>query len=195
MPELTNDLLRTLTMDALAEFLPACVWIDDCAAVVTRVKDAALVEVFLAGHITAFNARLLYVQPMTDPVRSRAVLCEAAALLTTWHHSVADQNEELERDHAAKLIGIRNHAVRLHQDGTICRGGLDRFLSQFELRPYCNRARISYTLCGHYDVADTDDIEAGADARSFLRPDLSGIGHVEDASHRFELEFTVTDLG
>lgn len=194
MPELTNELLRTATMNELAEYLPATVCIDDCAAIVARVKEGELVEIFFAGQITAVSARLLYIQPLTDPVRSREVLCEAAARLTTWRQSVLDQTDELARGHAAKLTGIRNHAVRLHEGGEICRGGLDRFLARFDLRRYCDRARVSYSICGHYDLENTDAMEATITAREHLGPDLTELG-LTALDPRHEVAITVTDLG
>lgn len=196
MNELTTELIRSSTPQDLAALLPATVWINETPAVLLRpLADIELIELYVDGRITALSPDVLNVRPLTEPDRSCELLCQAAALLATWRQSVVDQSGELTTGHAAKLTGIRNHAVGLHQDGDICRLGLDRFLAQFDLRPYCNRARVSYTICGRYDVDQTNDYDASIEARRFLHPDLGGIGHIEDQSTRFELAFTVTDLG
>ena len=194
MSDLTTEKLRTLAPHELAALLPATVWIDGCAAVVIRTIDAGMVEVYLADRLTAFGTQVLYVEPLFDAARSQEVLGEAAALLAACRQSAIDTNAELIQAHAAKLDEIRDYAIGRHEDGDICRDGLDSFLSAFGFLPYLTRVRISYTITGHYDVQNTSESAASEDAEKYLRPDLTGLDDVDDYSTSFDLMFDATEV-
>jgi hypothetical protein len=70
--------------------------------------------------------------------------------------------------------------VEHHQDGDICRSGLNDFLEHFGLPVYQPRVQVHYTLSGSYEV-DTDDPDAASrDAHGYLRPDLGQLDNVID---------------
>ena len=194
MTELTNGLLRSATPQELAAILPAPVWIDGCAAVVVRMLDTVLVEVYLADHVTSYSTQLLYVEPLTDPVRSREVLGEAMTFMALWRQAAIDKTAELTQAHADRLDAIRTYAIERHEDGDICRDGLNRFLLHFDLAPYRTRVQVSYTITGSYEVEDSSETEAGDDAEKYLRPDLTDLDRVDDYSTSFDLSYVASEV-
>lgn len=75
-----------------------------------------------------------------------------------------------------------------HQDGTICRPGLNEFLEAFGLPLFQPRVRVRYTLSGSYDVEGSDDDAARRDARGYLKPDLGELDNVIDDSDSYMVE-------
>jgi len=194
MSELTTEKLRALAPQELAALLPAPVWIDGCAAVVIRMLDTVLVEVYLADHVTAYSTQVLHVEPLSDPVRSREVMGEAMSFMSWWRQAALDKNAELAQAHASKLEQIRAYAIGRHEDGEICRDGLDCFLDAFGFTPYWTRVQASYTITGSYEVENSSETEASEDAEKYLRPDLTGLDRVDDYSTSFDLSLVASEV-
>ncbi|QNA75362.1 hypothetical protein C8250_028850 [Streptomyces sp. So13.3] len=193
MADLTTELLRTLPPQDLAALLPAPVMAGDNAAVILRVVDTALVEVYFAGRITSYGTAVLRIEPITDPALREETLRNAVEALTICRRVALEAHAEHRQAHAARVEEIRAYAISKHEDGTICRDGLDGFLSHFGLQPYETRVRVTYTISGSYEVEDSSEEAATEDAEKYLVPDLTGLDNVDDYSTSFELTVNVSE--
>jgi hypothetical protein len=177
--------------DHLAVTLPS----GDQVVVVGRADDGQ-VEVWSLGHITRRDADTA-VTAVSDPaardglvgaaVHGLAVQRNAATERTA--QAVADRDRDRDA-HEQVLTDIRAYAVDKHQDGDICRDGLNAFLEAFGLPVFQPRVRVRYTVSGSYDVEGSDDDTARRDARGYLKPDLSQLDNViEDSdSHTVDVD-------
>ncbi|MFD7168628.1 hypothetical protein [Streptomyces violascens] len=187
MTELTTEALRTLEPQDLAALLPAAVQIGDANAVVLRVIDPDLIEVYFAGRITAYGTKVLEIQPVTDPVAREAALRDAAEALSICRQVAIAAHADQRRSHTELLKMIRQYAVDRHEDGDICREGLDDFLESFNFMPYATRVRVEYTITGSYEVDPGGKAAAEEDALKYLQPDLSGLDDVDGDTSTYEV--------
>lgn len=180
----------------LADFLPGGPFGDQVAVtlpsgdpvvVLGRAVDGQ-VEVWSLGHITRRTADTV-ASAVSDPARRDGLLADALRGLGVQRQVASAQaaramaDRDQERDsHEQVLDAIRAYAVGKHQNGDICRHGLEEFLRAFGLPEYQPRIRVHYTLTGTYDV-EGEDIEAvRRDTRSYLCPDLSDVDEVVEDS-------------
>ncbi|MGW6571404.1 hypothetical protein ACWGAN_04420 [Streptomyces sp. NPDC054945] len=156
MSDLTTEMLRTMEPQDLAALLPAPVQIGDANAVVLRVADPDLIEVYFAGRITAYGIKVLEIQPITDPVVRETALRDAVEALSICRRIAIEAHAEQRQAHATKLDAIRDYAIEVHENGSVCRDGLDSFLSMFEFEPYATTVKVSYMITGSYEVDHGD---------------------------------------
>jgi hypothetical protein len=159
--------------------------------VVLRQANNGQVEVWSFGHVTRREADTV-VYAVADSARRDGLLTQVVHGLAEQRRVAIDRAAEVaaerdaERDaHERVLSDIRAYAVDKHQDGTICRGGLNDFLTAFGLPEYEPRVRVYFTLTGSYDVDGEDADAARRDARGYLRPDLSALDNVVEDSDTF----------
>lgn len=187
MTELTTETLRTLPPQDLAALLPAAVQIGEANAVVLRVADPDLIEVYFAGRITAYGTKVLEIQPIPDPVAREAALRDAVEALSICRHVAIQAHADQHRSHNELLEAIRQYAIVRHEEGDICREGLDDFLESFNLMPYETRVRVEYTITGSYEVDPGGEVAAEEDALKYLQPDLSGLDDVDGDTSTYEV--------
>lgn len=166
----------------------------DQVVVMGRADDGQ-VEVWSFGRLTRRDPDTA-VSAVTDPAARDNLLAAAVHGLAEQQHAATERAtravEDRDRDretHERVLAEIRAYAVDKHQDGSICRGGLNDFLTAFGLPEYAPRVRVRYTLSGSYEV-DADDADADAanrDARGYLKPDLSELDNVLEDSDTFSV--------
>jgi hypothetical protein len=164
----------------------------DQVVVVGRADDGQ-VEVWSFGGLTRRDADTA-VSAVTDPAARDDLLAAAVRGLDAQRHTAiqraarAVEDRDRERgNHEQVLTDIRAYAVDKHQDGEICRGGLNDFLTAFGLPEFAPRVRVRYTLTGSYEV-DADDADAaGRDARGYLKPDLAQLDNVIDDSDTYSV--------
>ncbi|RPF40760.1 hypothetical protein EDD96_4537 [Streptomyces sp. Ag109_G2-6] len=193
MTELTTEVLRTLPPQDLAALLPAPVQIGDLSAVILRVADPDLIEVYFAGRITAYGIKVLEIQPITDPVVREAAWRDAVEALSICRRIAIEAHAEQRMAHATKLDAIRDYAIEAHENGSICRDGLDSFLSAFEFEPYMTTVKVTYTISGSYEVENSSEEAAIKDAELYLVPDLSSLDQVDEYSTSFSLDVDATE--
>ncbi|PKV88180.1 hypothetical protein [Streptomyces sp. TLI_146] len=187
MTELTTEVLRTLAPQDLAALLPAAVQIGEANAVVLRVAEPDLIEVYFAGRITAYGTKVLEIQPIADPAVREAALRNAVEALSICRHVAIQAHADQRRSHNELLEMIRQYAIVRHEEGDICREGLDDFLESFNLMPYEPRVRVEYTITGSYVVDSGGEAAAKEDAVKYLQPDLSGLDNVESESSTYDV--------
>lgn len=164
----------------------------DQVVVVGRADDGQ-VEVWSFGRLTRWDVDTA-VSAVSDPAARDDLLAAAVRGLDAQRHTaiqraaraVEDRDRERE-SHEQVLVDIRAYAVDKHQDGDICRGGLNAFLTAFGLPEFAPRVRVRYTLTGSYEV-DADDADAAdRDARGYLKPDLAQLDNVIDDSDTYSV--------
>ncbi|NEA65326.1 hypothetical protein [Streptomyces sp. SID12488] len=187
MTELTTEALRTLPPQDLAELLPAAVQIGEVNGVVLRVADTDLIEVYFAGRISVYSTKVLEIQPVTHPVARAAALRDAVEALSICRQVAIQAHADQRQSHIEVLEAIRQYAVDRHEEGEICRGGLEDFLISFGFVPYESRVRVEYTITGSYEVNPGNEAAAEEDALKYLRPDLSGLDDVDDDTSTYEV--------
>ncbi|MFD9486289.1 hypothetical protein ACFWBX_20360 [Streptomyces sp. NPDC059991] len=185
MTELTTETLRTLPPQDLAALLPAAVQIGETKAVVLRVADPDLIEVYFAGRITAYGTKVLEIQPIADPMVREAALRDAVEALSICRQVAIQAHTDQRRSHSELLEMIRQYAIVRHEEGDICREGLDDFLESFNLMPYETRVRVEYTITGSYEVDPGGEAAAEEDAVKYLQPDLSGLDDVDSETSTY----------
>jgi hypothetical protein len=72
---------------------------------------------------------------------------------------------------SSTIESIRDYAIERHRDGSICRSGLDEFLSHFDFAPYAQRFSVPVTVTATFEI--TADNETAA--RSRVRYLVDGI--------------------
>ena len=153
-------------------------------AVILRYTDDGDVEVCRSGGTMATQPASAMGVRQHDPARREHALRAAVTTLDT-------ERRHLARDHAETLGRIRAAAIEKHEDGgEICRDGLNAFLREFGLDEYEPRMRVSYTICGSYEVDTTDDYEARAGAEDHLGVDLAYISDADADSLTHTVEVT-----
>ncbi|WP_369186536.1 hypothetical protein [Streptomyces sp. R08] len=187
MSELTVEMLRSLAPQDLATHLPAPVYTGDQAGVILRLVDTDLVEFYFAGRISTHSTQLLQIRPITDPAVCEATLRDAIEALAICRKVAIEKHAEQHRSHELMLDAIRQYAVDRHEDGDICRDGLDDFLAKFSLAPYETRVRVEYTITGSYEVDPGSEAAAEEDALKYLQPDLSGLDDVDGDTSIYEV--------
>ncbi|WP_371652890.1 MULTISPECIES: hypothetical protein [unclassified Streptomyces] len=187
MTELTTETLRTLPPQDLAALLPAAVQIGEANAVVLRVADPDLIEVYFAGRITAYGTKVLEIQPIADPMVREAALRDAVEALSICRQVAIQAHTDQRRSHSQLLEMIRQYAIARCEDGDICREGLDDFLASFNFMPYETRVRVEYTITGSYEVDPSGEAAAEEDAVKYLQPDLSGLDDVDSETSTYEV--------
>ncbi|KJS57064.1 hypothetical protein VM98_03110 [Streptomyces rubellomurinus subsp. indigoferus] len=191
MTDLTVQILCELAPQDLAAMLPAVVQLGDQAGVVLRLVDAAtgLVELYQAGRVTVVAAAALDAEFVTAQGVQTELLQEA---LRVVHDDARQKLTEDRESHATTLADIRQYAIARHEDGSICREGLDRFLEEFGFEPYVTRVRVDYTISGSYEVEGHDATFAEEDAQGYLQPELSSLDDVVDESSTYDV--TIVDV-
>ncbi|WP_274562393.1 hypothetical protein [Streptomyces spiramyceticus] len=192
--ELTTEVLRTMPPQDLATHLPAVVGMGDGIGVILRLVDTDLLEVFYAGGFTAIGTRVLEIQPVPDRDQQLDAMRTATEALTICRRVALEQHAEQRDVHASQLADIREYAIEAHEDGSICRDGLDSFLSRFDLTPYCARVKVIYTITGSYEADRTNEIAAQQDAELHLTPDLSALDDVDDYTIQYDVAVEVEEL-
>jgi hypothetical protein len=187
MTELTTETLRTLPPQDLAALLPAVVRIGDLNGVVLRLADTDLIEVYFAGRISTYNTKVLEVQAVADAVAREAALRDAVEALSICRQVAIQAHADQRQSHTEALEAIRQYAVDRHEDGDICREGLDGFLAAFGFQPYETRVRVEYTITGSYEVDPGSEAAAEDDALKYLQPDLSGLDNVDGDTLTYEV--------
>jgi hypothetical protein len=187
MTELTTETLRALLPQDLAALLPAVVRIGDLNGVVLRLADTDLIEVFFAGRISTYSTKVLEVQAVADAVAREAALRDAVEALSICRQVAIQAHADQRQSHTEVLEAIRQYAVDRHEDGSICREGLDDFLSNFGFPPYETRVRVEYTITGSYEVNPGSEAAAEDDALKYLQPDLSGLDDVDGDTSTYEV--------
>lgn len=170
--------------------LPAVVRLNNQLAVVLdRVTDDEY-EVWHEGRITSCSSAIA-IEVVTDPALVESVLAQAVEGIYRERLAVLEQLQTEEDRQTAKLDDIRTYAIRRHEHGVICRGGLDDFLEAFDLAPYDPRCIVTFALQGHYKVQG-DELDATRQAASegleVTASSLCGYGYGS-----LETEVTVTD--
>lgn len=194
MSVLTVQAVRELASEGLAKLLPAAVQIGERAGVILRQIDSTQVELYHVARITRVAITDLDFESITEPTVQAAVYAEAVEALTICRRVAFEAEAAQRRVHAGLLDSIREYAITRHEDGEICRDGLDEFLVTFGFEPYCPRLRVDYTISGSYEVVQHDASFAENDARDYLRPDLSSLDDVDGDSSVCEVTVDVTAL-
>ncbi|MEV0534728.1 hypothetical protein [Kitasatospora sp. NPDC050463] len=195
MSELTTEILREIAPQGVAGLLPAAVQIGDRAGVILREVDADLVELYHAGQITPVVLQELEFEPVTDPAARAEALHEAVEALAICRRVALEKHAEQHQAHQGQLGAIRQYAVNRHEDGDICREGLEDFLAAFDFEPYITRVRVDYTISGSYEVEGHDAAFVEEDAQGYVQPNLSSLDDVVDESSTFEVTCVdVTEL-
>jgi hypothetical protein len=164
---------------------------DGAAVVVLRRAGDGQVEVWGSGRTSCWDAATP-ASAVTDSARRAGLLHAAVHGLAEQRHTMAEQARRARQDrdqdraeHDRVLNAIRAYAVEHHQDGDICRTGLNDFLTHFGLPVYEPRVRVHYSISGSYEVEGEDPDAARRDARSYLKPDLSQLDNVIDDSDTY----------
>ncbi|MCX4856633.1 hypothetical protein [Streptomyces canus] len=195
MSELTLEMLRSLAPQDLATHLPAPVYTGERAGVVLRLVDTDLIEFYFAGRITTYSTQVLQIRPITDPAVREATLREAIEALAICRKVAIEKHAEQHRSHELVMDAIRQYAVDRHEEGDICREGLDDFLANFGLASYVTRVRVEYTITGSYEVDPSSEAAAEEDALKCLQPDLSGLDDVDGDTSTYEVsEIQVSEV-
>jgi len=118
----------------------------------------------------------------------------------TPYHDVLSQFctavAEAQAEHIQVLQEIRQYAITAHENEEICRQGLDDFLDSFGLTPYMSSpVTINYEIRGSYTVECDNPSFAVADAKGYLRPDLSEIDDFLPESSVFTLVIRIDQRG
>ncbi|GAB7183041.1 hypothetical protein ATKI12_2872 [Kitasatospora sp. Ki12] len=192
MTDLTVQILCELAPQDLAAMLPTAVQLGDRTGVILRQVDAAHVELYHAAQITHVAVAALEFEPVADPAAQAAAMTEAVEALTICRRVAFEAHAEQREGHAQTLADIRQYAIARHEDGSICREGLDRFLEEFEFEPYVTRVRVDYTISGSYEVEGHDATFAEEDAQGYLQPELSSLDDVVDESSTYDV--TIVDV-
>ncbi|MFI5882063.1 hypothetical protein [Streptomyces sp. NPDC051554] len=187
MSELTLEMLRSLAPQDLATHLPAPVYTGEQVGVILRLVDTDLVEFYFAGRISTHSTQVLQVRPITDPAVRETTLREAIEALAICRKVAIEKHAEQHRSHGLMLDAIRQYAIDRHEDGDICREGLDDFLAKFSLAAYETRVRVAYTITGSYEVHPSSEDAAEDDALQYLQPDLSGLDDVDGDTSTYEV--------
>jgi hypothetical protein len=131
--------------------------------------------------------------PVTDPARRERVLrLTLSRLAGRYREELETRRRETERQ-ADLLAGIRDYAVEWYETGDIGREALTDFLSEFDLSPYRQRVRVTYTITGSYVVDDSTPDEARQDAEGYLRPALSSLDRVVEDSDSYTVSLDDID--
>lgn len=187
MSELTVEMLRSLAPQDLATHLPAPVYSGEQAGVILRLVDTDLIEFYFAGRVTTHSTRLLHIRPITDPAVRETTLRDAIEALAICRKVAIEKHAEQHRSHELMMDAVRQYAVDRHEDGDICREGLDDFLANFGLASYETRIRVEYTITGSYEVDPGSEAAAEEDALKYLQPNLSGLDDVDDDTSTYEV--------
>jgi hypothetical protein len=189
-------------MRPLADFLPGGPAADHLAVtlpsgdqvVVVGRADDGQVEVWSLGHITRRDADTA-VTAVSDPAVRDGLMGAAVHGLAVQRNAATERAAQAvaERDrdrdaHEQVLTDIRAYAVDKHQNGDICRSGLNDFLEHFGLAVFEPRVRVCFTISGSYDVEGDDADAAHRDADGYLKPDLSELDNVIDDSDTFTVQ-------
>ncbi|MEV4560637.1 hypothetical protein AB0K51_27080 [Kitasatospora sp. NPDC049285] len=194
MSELTVEILREIAPRDLAAMLPAVVQMGDQTGVILRLLDPAtgLVELFQAGRVTTTATTSLGADFVTDHAVQAEQLHGALKLV---QETALQKIVEQDRAHEVQLEEIREYAIERHEEGLICRGGLDEFLAAFDFAPYSTRVKVEYTISGSYEVDNSSIDAAEDDAQHYLTPDLSELDNVDTDSSSYDVHIsTVTEL-
>lgn len=188
----------------LAEFLPdngapcppravTVAWTGQDTVMVGRVTGSSILLAPGGSTVTDVVPDGLLARPVTDRVRERelyqrAITALAADLGATGGRLVAESGRHRVLDQ--RIDDIRQYAIDRHHDGDICRDGLDRFLTLFEMAPHDAREPVTvrFSIAGSYRVHRDTPSDAVADAERHLGVEFVDIaGLVEDSD-----AFTVT---
>lgn len=181
---------------------PVIVMLDllDLPVVVMRTTVDGSIEVLPPSGPTLMLSGDYTVTPVTDPALRADCLARAVTRLRDDNQSQATQLHQARidlvnarRDHTIVLAEIRAYAIRRHQDGDICRDGLNEFLTEFDLDKYQPRVRIRYTISGSYEVDGSDPDTATRDAEGYIEVNLSRVDNVVDDSSTVDVEVTDAD--
>ncbi|OEJ61077.1 hypothetical protein BGM19_26755 [Streptomyces agglomeratus] len=185
--ELTTEVLRTLPPQDLATHLPAVVGMGDGIGVILRLVDTDLLEVFYAGRFSVTGIRVLEIEPVHDSGKQLEAMRTTTEALAICRRVALEKHAEQRAAHTAQLEAIRQYAIEAHEDGSICRDGLDSFLNRFDLMPYCTRIKVSYSISGSYEVESGSGVAAQHDAEKYLQPDLTGLDDVDDDTNDYDV--------
>ncbi|BAJ30992.1 MULTISPECIES: hypothetical protein [Kitasatospora] len=186
MSELTVNSLRTCPPESLADALPAAVQIGNRACVILRFVEPSVVEVYTRAHIDRVPVSDLEFEPITDETARANALAEAVEVLTICRGIGFDVHAEQRQAHAEQLEEIRLYAILAMEQGIITQTDLDDFLAAFDLEPYTNRSRVTFTITGSYEVS-TSAAASKRDAEANLGPDLMFLREVPDQTTSYRV--------
>jgi len=148
--------------------------------------DADLIEVWRDGNLTVLRGDAPASAIVNAQDRETALL----AALTTVGRLHRDAQMSLRRTnarHHTTIEEMRAYAIEQHEDKVICRDGLDEFLDHFDLEPYEQRLRVTFTLTGSYEVDSTDRDHTVNDAQ-YVRIDLGSVDNTVGEADTHTLE-------
>ena len=115
------------------------------------------------------------------------------ASTTTLRAELVQAREE----HTQVLDDIRGYAIARHVDGEICREGLNRFLTHFQLPPYPRRHLVSFVARGRFEVNPDDGRsteDTADDVRRYLSVDTSRVDDADDSDDvNLDVDVTVDE--
>jgi hypothetical protein len=173
-----TDLVTPRTLAELADQPDAnpTILIGGVEAVVLGRTSSGSVAVYRDGVVHDYIGTIPVVTVISADNRLD-VLERAVRDLGRWREQSMTTAAELR----AVLPRIRAYAVERHQAGDICRDGLNRFFRTFDLPEYEPRLKVTYTITGSFEIADSDKDNA-RQAVADLRVELPDWTDIDDAS-------------
>lgn len=154
---------------------------DGVDAVAIASMDETKVRIWVQGHIQTWPADRA-VAVVTDPAQQQSALARAVTSLDATLRENSQRAAAETARHAEILDDIRAYALDAHLDGSICRDGLNQFLSRFNLPEYEPFIRLDFTLSGTVTLMGTDSDGAAAAVLAQLGAVLDDLqGVVEDS--------------
>lgn len=129
---------------------------------------------------------------ITDPAQPTGLLRAAVTHFRTTLNDTQAAFDTAELQYRQVLDNIRAYAVDRHRAGDICRGGLDRFLTTFDMEPYLPPLRVRFTITGSYVVHDSTADFAEYDGTG-LRVDVANISNLVRDSTDFDVSIDAVD--
>ena len=155
--------------------------------VVLARHDADLIEVWREGTLTVLHGEVPASAIVAAHDRETALLA-AIATVTRLRRDAQTSLGRANARHHTTIEEMRAYAIEQHEDRMICRDGLEEFLDHFDLEPYEQRLRVTFTLTGSYEVESTNRDHTWSDAQ-YVRIDLGGVDNTvsEPDTHSVEV--------
>jgi hypothetical protein len=115
---------------------------------------------------------------LLNTMRENTDKTDALAELRITYTNQRDRYQEERNRHYKVLSDIRDYAIKTHEEGTICKDGLNEFLRHFDMDTYQTLVRVEFTITGSYLVDSDDTSSAAYDARNYLKVDFSGVDDI-----------------